>query len=65
MTEKETETAGLLHQPEALRALAKQLREEAERAEARAEQLKSGQMKARCAPGCWNILSTCVWIQPL
>lgn len=54
---------GLLHDPETLKSLAKQLREEADRAEARAEKLKSGEMEVGCAQGCWNTLSTCVYIE--
>lgn len=59
------ETAGILHRPDALRSLAKQLREEADRAEARADGLEKGVQKVGCAPGCWNTLSTCIYVQPL
>ena len=55
--------AGLLHQPEALKSLAKQLREEADRAEARAKALEKGTAKAMCEPGCWNCYSTCIAVQ--
>jgi len=57
--------AGHLHQPEYLQGLAEQLRQEADRAEARAKRLSSGDEKASCASGCWNILSTCIQVQPL
>lgn len=57
--------AGVLHQPEYLRALAVQLREEANRAEARAARLASGAEKASCESGCFNLVSTCIKIQPL
>ncbi|WP_026379724.1 hypothetical protein [Afifella pfennigii] len=57
--------AGHLHQPDYLRGLAKQLRDEADRAEARAKRLESGQEKASCESGCWNVLSTCIKVQPL
>lgn len=59
------EKGGLLHDPETLRSLAKQLREEADRAEAKAEKLAKGVEAVGCAPGCWQILSTCIYIQPL
>lgn len=57
--------AGHLHSPDYLRGLAKQLRDEADRAEARASRLESGAEKVACDPGCWNVLSTCIQIQPL
>jgi len=57
--------AGHLHQPEYLQGLAEQLRLEADRAEARAKRLSSGEEKASCGAGCWNILSTCIQVQPL
>lgn len=57
--------AGHLHQPEYLRGLATQLRAEADRAEARASRLSSGEEAVGCEPGCWNILSTCIQVQPL
>lgn len=60
-----TEKVGLLHDQEYLKGLAKQLRIEADRAEARAEKLTSGEMEVGCASGCWNILSTCIKIQEL
>jgi len=56
---------GLLHQPEYLQGLARQLREEADRAEARAKRLSSGEEKVGCESGCWNVLSTCIQVQPL
>jgi hypothetical protein len=56
---------GILHTPEHLRGLAKQLRDEADRAEARASNLESGKEAVGCASGCWNVLSTCIKIQPL
>lgn len=56
---------GLLHTPEYLNGLAEQLRLEADRAEARAKRLQSGEEKASCGSGCWNILSTCIQVQPL
>lgn len=56
---------GLLHQPDYLRGLAEQLRAEAERAEARAARLAAGEEEARCLPGCFNILSTCIAVQPI
>jgi hypothetical protein len=56
---------GILHDPEKLKSLAKQLREEAHRAEARAAELESGKATAGCQPGCWNVLSTCIYVQPL
>lgn len=55
---------GLLHDPEYLKGLAKQLRTEADRAEARAKRLQSGQEQVSCLPGCWNSLTTCFFIQP-
>ena len=58
-------TPGHLHEPEYLNGLAHQLREEADRAEARAKRLVAGDESASCAPGCWNILSTCIQVQPL
>jgi hypothetical protein len=57
--------AGHLHQPDYLRGLATQLRAEAEHAEARAKRLESGEEKVGCAPGCWNVMSTCIAVQPL
>ncbi|MBK1622882.1 MULTISPECIES: hypothetical protein [Hyphomicrobiales] len=57
--------AGHLHQPDYLRGLAKQLREEADRAEARAKNLETGKEAVGCDPGCWNVLSTCIQVQPL
>lgn len=65
MTEKPEEKAGVLHQQDALASLAAQLRKEAERAEARARKLHTGEVKVSCNPGCWNILSTCIMIEPL
>jgi hypothetical protein len=65
MAEKPEEKAGVLHQQDALASLAEQLRKEAERAEARARRLRSGEEKVSCAPGCWNILSTCIMVEPL
>ncbi len=59
------DNVGLLHDPKALHGLAKQLRSEADRAEARAKKLEAGDLKASCLPGCWNSLSTCIYIQPL
>jgi hypothetical protein len=59
------EPVGILHDPEKLKSLAKQLREEAARAEARAANIQSGKTAKGCDPGCWNILSTCIQIQPL
>ena len=56
---------GILHDPESLKGLAEQLRDEANRAEARAELLSSGKMKPTCESGCFNILSTCMYIQPI
>lgn len=56
---------GYLHDPNDMRALAKQLREEAQRLESQADQITQGKMQARCAPGCWNIRSTCFFVQPL
>lgn len=56
---------GFLHTPEHLMSLAKQLRSEADRAEARAERLTNGSEEPECKPGCWNIQSTCIKIQPL
>ncbi|PVX28754.1 hypothetical protein [Sphingomonas pokkalii] len=58
-------TPGHLHTPAYLEGLATQLRAEADRAEARAKRLKTGEELAGCEPGCWNILSTCIQIQPL
>jgi hypothetical protein len=65
MSKFDTSKAGLLHTPEYLISLAKQLREEANRAEARAKNLESGNEKVGCTPGCWNTLSTCIYVQPL
>jgi len=59
------EKVGLLHQKDALKSLAKQLREEADRAEARAKRLEEGVEKVGCESGCWNLLSTCIQIQPI
>jgi hypothetical protein len=56
---------GLTHQPDYLRGLATQLRQEADRAEARAHRLESGHEAASCEAGCWNVLSTCIAVQPL
>lgn len=56
---------GHLHDPEYLKALAERLRVEASRADARAERVRTGVEAAGCAPGCWNILSSCIFIQPL
>jgi hypothetical protein len=61
----EKEVVGIFHNPEYLKGLAKQLREEAARAEARASKIESGAMAVGCASGCWNVLSTCIAIQPL
>ena len=63
-TMKDEPKAGLLHQPEALESLAKQLREEADRAEARAKALERGTAKAEyCSgAGCWTLLSTCIML---
>ena len=58
-------TPGHLHQPDYLQGLAQQLRAEADRAEARAKRLASGEENASCESGCWNILSTCIQVQPL
>jgi len=60
-----SEKPGLLHTPEILRGLAQQLRSEADRAEARAKRLETGAERVGCEPGCWNILSTCVMVQPI
>jgi hypothetical protein len=60
-----TNKPGLTHQPDYLRGLAEQLRAEADRAEARASRLASGTEKASCNPGCWNMFSTCIQIEPL
>jgi hypothetical protein len=57
--------AGHLHQPEYLNGLAAQLRSEADRAEARAKRLATGAEQASCEAGCWNVLSTCIAVQPL
>lgn len=57
--------AGHLHQPEYLEGLAQQLRAEADRCEARAKRLTSGEEEVGCSPGCWNVLSTCIQVQPL
>lgn len=56
---------GLLHDPETLTSLAKQLRSEADRMEARAQKLKTGEEKVGCAQGCWATLSACVYITPM
>lgn len=70
-TEKEKQTMtsgnkpGLLHEPEHLRSLANQLRAEASRCEARASRLERGEEAVGCSPGCWNVLSTCIQVQPL
>ncbi len=54
----------ILHNPDELRSLAVQLRAEATRAEARAEKLTKEMMpRPRCAPGCWNSLSTCIMVE--
>lgn len=61
----DTNKAGYLHTPEHLMSLAQQLRSEADRAEARAKRLTDGSEKVSCEAGCWNIMSTCIKIQPL
>lgn len=58
------DSAGHLHQPDYLRGLANQLRDEADRAEARAKRLETGAEQVGCEPGCWNTLSTCIVVQP-
>ncbi len=60
-----SEKAGLLHTPDYLRGMAEQFRLEADRADARAAALESGEMEVSCGSGCWNILSTCIQVQPL
>ncbi|MEY9101450.1 hypothetical protein ABIA24_004423 [Sinorhizobium fredii] len=61
----EEQKPGLLHQPDFLLSLAAQLRSEAVRAEARALRLRDGIEKAGCDSGCWNLLSTCIQLQPI
>ncbi len=56
---------GILHTPDYLKSLAEQLRSEATRAEARAARLERGKEKVGCDPGCWNVMSTCIAIQPI
>ena len=55
----------ILHDPEKLRSLAKQLREEADRAEVKAKGIEDKTIEKRCPSGCWNVLSTCVRVEPL
>lgn len=63
--EQQGEGLFLLHNPKILMSLAQQLREEAKRCEARADAITEGRELVACASGCWNVLSTCIQVQPL
>ncbi len=56
--------AGMLHTPESLHSLAAQLREEADRCDARAKNIDQGFMEISCNPGCWQLLSSCIFVEP-
>lgn len=61
----ERNKAMLLHTSEYLEGLAEHLRAEADKAEAKTSHLETVKEPIGCSIGCWNILSSCIQIQPL
>jgi hypothetical protein len=61
-----TDGKSMLNDPETLKGLAKQLRTEAERAEAMAEKIEKEGLatpEPHVPPGCWVIIHQCFAIQ--
>ena len=61
----DNKTVGYLHNPEALRKLAQQLRDEAERCEAQAMKVERGEMERGCLDGCFYLRSSCFFVTPM